>query len=188
MPKASKPKLTPKEEAFALKYVECGNASEAYRHAYDVGENTKPETVWVKAAECLANGKVAERVIQLQEELKERTIVSVERTLEELSRIGFSDVRKVLTSTGHLASPGDWDDETAASIASIEVVTSSTGEKDDEGRPVVEHVHKVKMWDKNSALEKIGKHLAMYVDRSKVEHDVSDALAERLNRAKGRKK
>ena len=53
--------LTPKQEAFTLKYVECGNASEAYRHAYDVGEDTKLETIHVKASELLSYGKVAVR-------------------------------------------------------------------------------------------------------------------------------
>ena len=37
--------ITPKQEAFAQKYIECGNASEAYRHAYDVGADTSE---WVK--------------------------------------------------------------------------------------------------------------------------------------------
>ncbi|MGU9998175.1 terminase small subunit, partial [Bordetella avium] len=36
--------LTPKQEAFALAYVETGNASEAYRRAYSA-ERMKPETV-----------------------------------------------------------------------------------------------------------------------------------------------
>ncbi len=27
---------------------------------------------------------------------------------------------------------------------------------------VIEHVHKIRLWDKNSALEKIGKHLGMF--------------------------
>src|SRR5690606_30103332 len=32
----------------------------------------------------------------------------------------------------------------------------------------VEYVHKIKFWDKNSALEKIARHLGMFVDR--IEH------------------
>ena len=77
-------KPTPKQEAFARKYVECSNASEAYRHAYDVGENTKPETVWRKACEVMANGKVAARVFELQEKAAARTLVTVESLTKEL--------------------------------------------------------------------------------------------------------
>lgn len=76
-------KLTPKQEAFALKYVECGNASEAYRHAYNA-ENCKPETVWRKAVEVLANGKVAARVMELQAEARERSQVTIESITKEL--------------------------------------------------------------------------------------------------------
>ena len=43
-----KERLTPKQEAFCLAYVETGNASEAYRRAYNA-ENMKPATVNRKA-------------------------------------------------------------------------------------------------------------------------------------------
>ena len=36
--------LTPKQENFCLAYLETGNASEAYRRAYDVA-NMKPESI-----------------------------------------------------------------------------------------------------------------------------------------------
>ena len=80
---ADKP-LTPKQEAFCLKYVECSNQSEAYRHAYDVGEKTKPETTWVKACELMATGKVSARVFELQKLAQERTLVTIESITREL--------------------------------------------------------------------------------------------------------
>lgn len=76
-------KLTPKQEAFALKYVECGNASEAYRHAYNA-ENTKQDVIWVKASQTLANGKVSVRIMELQAEARERTQVTIESITREL--------------------------------------------------------------------------------------------------------
>lgn len=76
--------LTPKQEAFALAYVETGNASEAYRRAYDVGENTKPEVIWVKASETLSHGKVSVRVAELQMLAQERTLVTVASITAEL--------------------------------------------------------------------------------------------------------
>lgn len=76
--------LTPKQEAFALAYVETSNASEAYRRCYNVGENTKPETVWVKASELLSGGKVAARVAELQAMAADRMLVTVESITREL--------------------------------------------------------------------------------------------------------
>ncbi len=76
--------LTPKQEAFAHAYVETGNASEAYRRAYDVGENTKGETVWRKAAELMDNGKVTARIEELQADHRERHDVTVDSLTDEL--------------------------------------------------------------------------------------------------------
>ena len=76
--------LTPKQEAFTFKYVECSNASEAYRHAYDVGEDTKPETIWREAHTILTTPKVATRVMELQEQARERHAVTVDSLTVEL--------------------------------------------------------------------------------------------------------
>ena len=77
-------KLTPKQDKFARVYVETGNASEAYRQAYDVGENTKPEGIWVKGCEILKKGNVAVRVQELQAAAQERTMVTVESLSKEM--------------------------------------------------------------------------------------------------------
>jgi phage terminase small subunit len=76
--------LTPKQSAFARIYVETGNASEAYRQSYDVGADTKPETVWNEASRTLANPDVAHRVMELQEAARERTLVTLETLTAEL--------------------------------------------------------------------------------------------------------
>lgn len=70
--------LTAKQEAFARAYVETGNASEAYRQAYSVKANTKPDTVWANASRVLADSKVTARVAELQSQAAERTMVTVE--------------------------------------------------------------------------------------------------------------
>jgi phage terminase small subunit len=56
----SKPKpLTPKQEAFVLAYVKTGNASEAYREAYNTKASAK--TIHEKSSRLLAEGKVRAR-------------------------------------------------------------------------------------------------------------------------------
>jgi phage terminase small subunit len=82
--KTSGDALSVKQETFALAYVETGNASEAYRRAFTVGETTKPETVWTEASKTLANPKVALRVMELQELASLRTLVSIESLTGEL--------------------------------------------------------------------------------------------------------
>jgi len=76
--------LTPKQEMFAQKYVELGNASEAYRQSYDVGENTKNEAVWVNASKELSKTKVSLRVFELQKAAQLRNDVTVDSITAEL--------------------------------------------------------------------------------------------------------
>ncbi len=59
-------KLTPKQRKFAEEYVNTGNASEAYRRAYDVLETTSNDVIKVKASELLKNGNIAVTVNELQ--------------------------------------------------------------------------------------------------------------------------
>ena len=75
--------LTPKQEAFALAYVETGNASEAYRRAYSA-EKMKPASVAVNASKLLADAKVALRVQELQAKAVERHEITVDDILREL--------------------------------------------------------------------------------------------------------
>lgn len=76
-------KLTIKQEAFALAYIETGNASEAYRRAYDA-TRMKPETVNRVAFEALGNPKIAARIEGLLEQLRVRHEVTVDSICAEL--------------------------------------------------------------------------------------------------------
>lgn len=75
--------LTVKQEAFALKYVECGNASESYRHAYDAGEMAD-KTVWEESSKTLAHPKVATRVQELRSAVAEAAKLTITDLLREL--------------------------------------------------------------------------------------------------------
>ena len=76
--------LTQKQEDFCLAYVECGNASKAYRQVYDAA-NMKPETIHVKASELLSNGKVAVRIVELRQQSADRLDITVEKIAAQLS-------------------------------------------------------------------------------------------------------
>ena len=78
--------LTQKQEAFCLSYVETGNASEAYRAAYDTS-NMKPETVNRKAKEMMDNGKIAARIEELRGPALEKANVTVEWIVENLVEV-----------------------------------------------------------------------------------------------------
>lgn len=79
-------RLTPKQAKFAALYVELGNASEAYRRAYDVKPDAVPEGIHVDACKLLAKPKVALRVHELQEEALEVSKLNRAWVLKRLMR------------------------------------------------------------------------------------------------------
>ncbi len=87
--------LTIKQEAFALAYVETGNASEAYRQAYDAA-GMKPASINRKAKELMDNGKIAARVEQLQSKAVERHEITFDDLIRELeeARVAASTSEK----------------------------------------------------------------------------------------------
>lgn len=84
-------KLTPKQEAFCLSYLETSNASESYRRCYNAGK-MKIEGIWVNACKLLASTKVALRVAELQALAAKRNEITIDDLiveLEEARKIAF---------------------------------------------------------------------------------------------------
>lgn len=77
--------MTPKQEQFARLYVETGNASEAYRQAYNT-DNMKPETVTNEAYKLLQAPDISAMVDGLKAEARQRHAVTVDDLLHELER------------------------------------------------------------------------------------------------------
>lgn len=75
--------LTPKQENFCLAYLETGNASEAYRRAYDA-EKMAPESVNRKAKEVMDNVKISARLEELREPIIARHNVTIDSLIAEL--------------------------------------------------------------------------------------------------------
>jgi phage terminase small subunit len=87
--------LTPKQEAFALAYVETGNAAEAYRRAYDVKAATTHSSIYVAASELIRHPKIRVRIADLQEQAKEMCLYSVRMAFDE-----YEAARKLAMAEG----------------------------------------------------------------------------------------
>jgi phage terminase small subunit len=154
--------LTIKQERFAQKYIELGNASEAYRQSYDAG-NMAPDTVNNEAHLLLKNPKISARVEQLEELRRKRHEVTIDRVVSEYSKLAFLDIRKAFTETGELKTIVDIDDETAAAIAGVEF--EEVFEMNGREREHVGRIHKIKLSDKKGALDSLAKFLGMFTDK-----------------------
>ena len=77
-------KLTPKQETFAMAYVESGNASKAYKTAYDVNENTSDNSISVEACKLRNTPKITLRILELQELAQVRHSITIDSLTDEL--------------------------------------------------------------------------------------------------------
>jgi hypothetical protein len=164
--------LTPKQERFCSLYVEKSNASEAYRLAYDVAPDTKPETIHRNAHTLLEDTKVTARIEAIRAELRERSAITLDHLVEALRPIAFSDIRKVC----------DWgpaiplkDPETGEVVVVQDVIVRPRADLDDAAAAMIAKVIRgkdgsvrVELHDKMAAIEKIAKLLGLL----KEQHDV----------------
>lgn len=78
-------KLTQKQEAFCLAYIETGNASEAYRRVYKT--SGKESTVNREAKALLDNPKITARIAELRAPVVEKAKVTLESHIRDLEYI-----------------------------------------------------------------------------------------------------
>lgn len=155
--------LTHKQQFFADEYLRDLNGTEAYKRA---GYKAKNDNVAaVEAAKLLRNPKVAKYIQAAMDARSEKTKISSENVLTEIAKLAFCDIRKVFDAEGRLLPVHMLPDEIAASVSSVEVVTSRVpgGEPAD-----VEYTAKIKFWDKRGSLELLGKHLKLFTDKTEV--------------------
>lgn len=169
--------LTPKQEAFCREYLVDLNATQAAIRA-----GYSPKTAHMMGHENLKKPEMAAFIQKEMTERAGRTEITADRVLSEIGRLAFADIRSVFDENGRLLPVHMLPAEVAASVSSIEVVTSKVpgGEPAD-----VEHTAKIKFWDKRGSLELLGRHLKMFTD--KVEVEVVDSLAARLERVRAKR-
>lgn len=172
--------LSERERRFVEAYMgqAAGNGTEACRLA---GYKGSAKTLQVQASRLLSKAIVAAAIEERRAARERASDVDAVRVIKEMARIGFSDIRKLFREDGSLKAFHEMDDDSAAALAGVDVVEMAGGAKigGPEGvRHVAMYTKKVKLWDKNSALEKIAKHLGMFVERH--EHSGTLTLAELL--------
>lgn len=176
--------LTIKQENFCNYYIESGNASDAYRRAYSC-EKMKDETVNRKAIELLNNGMITARIKVLQEEQKEKSDITKERVLQELSGIAFSSIADMHNTWIERKEFEKLSRKEKSAIKSIstKIFKKNIGTSDEPEIVDVEYV-KIELYDKIKAIERICKMLGfdspteMNINRTEEEMSREDMLDE----------
>ena len=144
--------LTIKQEKFCNKYLECGNASEAYRYAYNCS-NMSESTVWENASRQLANSKVAARIEYLKTHLAEAAGISALQIIREHQKIAFSDATKIRSGWMTLKDFEALTPDEKACIKSIN--TKHVRRVTPTGDDVIEEYVKIECYDKQKSLDSI---------------------------------
>ena len=148
-------KLTPKQERFVLHYFEHGDASKAYRHAYNA-ERMKPATINRKAKAELDKGKIAARLSELAEKQAKRTEINADYVLKRAVSILNADLSELYQEDGSLKPINEWPKELMPIVAGIEVTELKAGEE-----TLSRQITKVRLADRIKMLDTIAKHKAI---------------------------
>ena len=158
-------KLTPKQARFVEEYLIDLNATQAAIRA-----GYSEQTARVIGHENLTKPDIQKAITERRQEMQQRTAITADRVLAEYAKIAFFDPRKLFTADGAIKPVQYWDDDVAAVIGGLDVV-----EIGDDGE-MIGRVKKLKLIDKKGALDSIGKHLGMFVDRTELSGRDGEAI------------
>lgn len=144
--------LTAKQEAFCNEYLVDLNATGAAKRA-GYSEDTAYAIGW----ENLRKPEIQARITELRDAMAKGFNITKERIIQEYSRLAFFDIRKIHTVDGALKPVTDWDDDSAAAVAGIEVYEEKVPSDDENENIVVGQVKKVKITEKKGALDSLTK-------------------------------
>jgi phage terminase small subunit len=159
MNKLPNKKLTTKEEDFCNQYIiDFNGAQAALRAKYS--EKTARQI----AANLLSKVYILGRINELLEERRQRIIVKQDRVVYELAKLAFSDIRNYTDEDGSI-DLSKIDDFNSQCIQEITEDITTGGSED---RPWEKVKRKIKLYDKQKAIEMLGKHLVMFTDKTEL--------------------
>lgn len=164
-------------EKFAQSYASSGHIIEAAREVGLVDQIPR-------ARALLRNPKIQDRIEEIVSQRFSKANITAERTLKELARIAFADVRDLYDpATGELRAVPELDDDTAATISQIKVEVVGQGRG---AQRVAVVTKQLKQADKMAALSLLAKHFKIVGEDDDGVNALANLLAGRLKSARAR--
>jgi phage terminase small subunit len=158
--------LNAKQKRFVAEYLIDLNATQAATRA---GYSKK--TANEQAARLLANVSVAAAVQAAMDKRAKRLEITSDSVLQEIAKIAFMDPRKFFNSDGSTKQVTELDDDTAMGLAGMEVIELFEGQG--EQKHVYGLLKKFRLADKGLNLERLGKHLKLFTDKTEITGQVT---------------
>jgi phage terminase small subunit len=171
-------KLTPKQERFVAEYLIDLNATQA---AIRAGYSKKTATVI--AHETLSKPYIQKRISEHQNKRAQRTEITQDAVLLQLSRLMSFDIRSLYNADGGMKAPHELDDTAATVLVGVDVTEEFSGSGED--RVQIGFTKKAKIPDRVAALALAMRHLGMLNDKLELNATVA-GLAERMRAQKGK--
>jgi phage terminase small subunit len=150
--------LTNRQARFVAEYLVDLNATQAAVRA-----GYSPRGGDVQGVRLLGNVRVAAAIAAAQAARSVRTEVTQDRVLLELARLGFSDISHYeVDDAGNVTLAEGADPQAMRAVSTLKRKTRIIPQKN--GGDIIEHDVEIKLWDKNTALANIGKHLGMFAE------------------------
>ena len=168
LPKKDKTQFTAAQKHFADEWLIDNNGTRAYKVAYP--KVTKDETAAAAATRMLKNVKVDAYIKTKQAAMAAKYEITQERVLEEYAKLAFLNPKAFYNDKGGLIPIHELPDDVAVALTGIDVkeIFIGKGEK----RKQIGHIKKINFSDKKGALDSVGKHLGMFVDRLEIAHSI----------------
>lgn len=148
--------LNDKQTRFVAEFLIDLNATQAALRA-----GYSPKTAEVQGCQLLKNPKITKLVAELKAKQLQKLNITAERVLDEISKLSFSNVKRLFDESGNLRPVHLLTDDEAACISSLEVIKKNA----EAGDGKIDTVHKLKVWDKTRSLEMLAKHFALLTEQ-----------------------
>lgn len=167
-------KLNPKQERFCVEYSADHNGTQA---AIRAGYSEK--TAYSLAERLLRKVEIKKRVVAIDAKHTESVDLKADAVLRALMEIAFADIAEAFNDDGTLKRLKEMPQSIRRCIAGVDVEELFAGSGQE--RTMVGYVKKFRMWDKVKALEKLGQHLDLFVERVRHGNEDGTPLAFNLN-------
>lgn len=179
--------LTQADETFCVLYVTggedgdkslIGNGTECYLHAFKTKKANR-KSINELASRKLAEVKIQSRIKTLREQITERAIITEAEVLNIAASLARATLADFYDDNGNIKPPSEWTDDMKHAAASLKTFEEFEGRGED--REYVGDVRELKLWDKNSALERLFKYFGMFEKDNKQKADPIRALLEEID-------
>lgn len=126
----------------------------------------KKKSARIQASQLLTKPNIIAACQELRDRLTRKTELTIERTLQEIARLAFSNVKRLFGPNGSPIEIQDLDDDDAAAIAGIKMLEEYRGEGQD--RVFVGYTKEYKLHSKTEALNMAGRYFKLFTDKAEV--------------------